>query len=37
MVFVEAPAFTGHLRSYLNDDGYRELQARLGADPGLGA
>ena len=37
MEFVEAPAFTRHLSGYLNDDEYRQLQARLGADPGLGA
>ncbi|SRR6266496_3711438 len=36
MEFIEAPAFTRHLPDYLNDDDYRELQARLGANPGLG-
>jgi hypothetical protein len=36
MVFIEAPAFTRHLSSYLTDDHYRELQAKVGADPELG-
>jgi hypothetical protein len=36
MEFIEAPAFTRHLSSYLNDEGYRELQTRLGANPELG-
>jgi hypothetical protein len=27
MEFVEAPPFTRHLPEYLNEDGYRELQA----------
>jgi hypothetical protein len=36
MEFVEAPPFTRHLPDYLNDDGYRELQARLAANPDLG-
>jgi hypothetical protein len=36
MEFVEAPAFTRHLSRYLNDDDYRELQARLRAHPDLG-
>jgi len=36
MEFIEAPAFTRHLSGYLNDDGYRELQAKLGANPELG-
>jgi len=36
MEFVEAPAFTRHLSAYLSDDGYRKLQARLGANPGIG-
>src|SRR5579864_2073064 len=36
MEFVEAPAFTRHLSSYLNDDAYRELQARLAANPAIG-
>jgi hypothetical protein len=34
--FIEAPAFTRQLSNYLIDDDYRELQARLGADPELG-
>lgn len=36
MEFIEAPAFARHLSSYLDDDGYRELQAGLGANPELG-
>jgi hypothetical protein len=36
MEFIEAPPFTRHLPHYLNDDDYRELQARLGANPALG-
>ncbi len=36
MEFIEAPPFTRHLPNYLNDDDYRELQARLGANPELG-
>jgi hypothetical protein len=36
MEFVEAPAFTRHLSGYLDDDGYRELQRRLRANPDLG-
>src|SRR5271157_831892 len=36
MEFVEAPPFTRHLSEYLNEDGYRELQARLSANPELG-
>src|SRR6266567_4831775 len=36
MEFVEAPAFSRHLWTYLNDEGYRELQARLAANPELG-
>lgn len=36
MEFVEAPAFTRYLRSYLNDTDYKELQTRLGANPELG-
>jgi hypothetical protein len=27
MLFIEAPAFTRHLSSYLVDDEYRRLQA----------
>jgi hypothetical protein len=33
MEFIEAPPFTRHLSDYLNDDDYRELQAKLGANP----
>ncbi|MFZ0759716.1 MAG: hypothetical protein WAM69_07195 [Candidatus Sulfotelmatobacter sp.] len=36
MEFIEAPAFTRHLPDYLNDDGYRGLQAKLAANPDLG-
>jgi putative transcriptional regulator len=36
MEFIEAPAFTRYLPSYLNDDGYKELQTKLGANPELG-
>jgi len=36
MEFIEAPAFARHLPTYLNDDEYKELQARIGANPDLG-
>jgi hypothetical protein len=36
MEFIEAPAFTRHLSNYLIDDDYRELQAKVGANPELG-
>jgi len=36
MEFIEAPAFTRYLSSYLNDDEYRELQNRLTTGPELG-
>lgn len=36
MEFIEAPAFTRRLSAYLNDDGYSDLQAKLGANPDLG-
>lgn len=36
MEFIEAPAFTRHLADYLNDEDYRALQIRLGANPELG-
>ncbi len=36
MEFFEAPAFTRHISSYLEDDRYRELQHRLAAKPELG-
>jgi hypothetical protein len=36
MEFVEAPAFTRHLSSYLKDDDYKDLQTRLRVNPGLG-
>lgn len=37
MLFVEAPAFTRHLPSYLTDDEYRRLQNALLANPEAGA
>ena len=37
MLFVEAPAFTRNLPSYLTDDEYRRLQAALMANPEAGA
>jgi hypothetical protein len=36
MEFIEAPAFTRHLRDYLIDDGYSALQAKLAANPEFG-
>ena len=36
MDFLEAPAFTRYISSYLTDDEYRELQNRLAAAPELG-
>jgi hypothetical protein len=36
MEFIEAPAFTRHSSNYLIDDDYRELQAKVGANPELG-
>ncbi|MGC2246496.1 MAG: hypothetical protein WA609_07815 [Terriglobales bacterium] len=33
---MEAPPFTRHLADYLNEEGYRELQARLAANPEAG-
>ncbi len=36
MEFIETPAFTRHRADYLDDEGYRALQIRLGANPGLG-
>jgi len=36
MEFLEAPAFTRYVSSYLGDDGYRELQHRLASAPELG-
>src|ERR1700731_226176 len=36
MEFVEAPPFTRHLPEYLSEDGYKDLQSRLGANPELG-
>ena len=36
MEFVEAPPFTRHFPEYLSEDGYKDLQARLGANPELG-
>jgi len=34
--FIEAPAFTRYLSSYMNDDNYHQLQAKLKANPDLG-
>jgi len=36
MEFIEAPAFTRHLHEYLDDEGYRELQCQLAANPRAG-
>jgi len=36
MEFLEAPAFTRYVSSYLSDDEYRELQDRLASAPELG-
>jgi hypothetical protein len=36
MEFIEAPAFTRYLADYLNDEAYKELQAKLAANPQLG-
>jgi len=36
MVFIEAPAFTRHMPSYLTDDEYRRLQDALLANPEAG-
>jgi len=36
MEFIEAPAFARCLSDYLGDDDYRQLQAKLGANPELG-
>lgn len=36
MEFVEASPFTRHLAEYMNEEGYRELQARLAANPEAG-
>jgi hypothetical protein len=36
MVFIEAPAFTRHVSSYLTDDEYRRLQEALLANPEAG-
>jgi len=36
MEFLEAPAFTRYVSSYLSDDEYRELQNRLASVPELG-
>jgi hypothetical protein len=37
MLFIEAPAFTRHLPSYLTDDEYRRLQDALLTSPEAGA
>ncbi len=36
MEFVEAPAFTRYVSSYLTDDEYREMQGRLASAPEAG-
>ncbi|MFZ3213695.1 MAG: hypothetical protein WA188_19490 [Terriglobales bacterium] len=36
MEFIEAPAFTRYVRQYLDDEGYRALQAELATNPDLG-
>ena len=36
MEFLEAPAFTRYVSSYMSDDEYRELQRRLVSVPELG-
>jgi len=36
MEFVESPPFTRHLFEYLNEDRYRESQACLSNNPGMG-
>ena len=36
MVFIEAPAFSRHVASYLTDDEYRRLQEALLANPEAG-
>jgi hypothetical protein len=36
MEFIEAPAFTRQVPDYLSDDGYRDLQVKLGTNPQLG-
>lgn len=34
--FIEAPAFSRYREDYLDDDGFRELQATLAANPEVG-
>jgi hypothetical protein len=36
MEFLEAPPFTRHLSRYLSDEGYRDLQTKMAANPDLG-
>jgi len=36
MEFLEAPAFTRHFSRYLSDEGYRDLQVKIAANPDLG-
>lgn len=36
MEFIEAPAFTKHVASYLSDENYRALQIELASNPLLG-
>jgi hypothetical protein len=33
LTFFETPAFTRHLRGYLDNEGYRDLQNALMEDP----
>lgn len=37
LVFLETPSFTRHLREYLTDDSFRELQRKLMEKPELGS
>jgi mRNA-degrading endonuclease RelE of RelBE toxin-antitoxin system len=36
MEFFEAPGFTRNLSEYLSDDEYKELQAKIAANPQVG-
>jgi hypothetical protein len=36
MEFIESPAFTRHLSSYLDDEGYKALQSELARNPQAG-
>lgn len=37
LVFLETPSFTRHLREYLTDDSFRELQRKLMEKPEMGS